>query len=164
MFEPGTILRLREPQSTDEKPYPYDLVKVIGQSPIQHSRPDADSPFAGQDAVGYVITPAGDAFGPTLDKPYGELADKYDIEAYPTDPITGEDIKPENNPRNRPSPEQVFAKLARENAAEAGERRLRAPALQADAKSPEQVLREAEQAEKKAAAAAKKKEKEPEGE
>lgn len=152
MFEPGTTLRLREPQSTDEKPYPYDLVKVIGQSPIQHSRPDADSPFAGQDAVGYVITPAGDAFGPTLDKPYGELAEKYDIESYPTDPITGEDIKPENNPRNVPSPEQVFAKVARDNAkAGAAARRERAPALQADAKSPEQVLREAQVAERKTA-------------
>jgi hypothetical protein len=156
MFEPGTILRLREPQSTDDKPYPYDLVKVIGQSPIQHSRPDADSPFAGQDAVGYVITPAGDAFGPTLDKPYGELAEHYEIEAYPTDPVTGEDIKPENNPRNVPSPEQVFAKLAREQAAEP--RRPRTPALQADAKSPEQVLREAVQAEKQESRRAKPKE------
>lgn len=140
MFEPGTILRLREPQSTDDAPYPYDLVKVIGQSPIQHSRADADTPFAGQDAVGYIVQPAGDGFGPTLDKPYGELAALYDIEEYPTDPITGEELKPENTPRGLPSPEQVFAKAAKNSDPSP---RQRTPAVQDDRKSPEQALREA---------------------
>lgn len=152
MYEPGTILRLREPQGTDEKPYPYDLVKVVGQSPIQHSRPDANTPFAGMDAVGYIITPHAD-FGPTLDKPYGELAEKYEIESYPTDPITGDPITPEDNPRNRPSPEQALARAARDNAKKEVERRPKSQPLQEDAKSPEQVLREAQQAERKAAAA-----------
>lgn len=142
MFEPGTILRLREPQSTEDELYPYDLVKVVGQSPVQHSRPDADTPFAGQDAVGFIITPHGDGFGPTLDKPYGELQKLYDIEEYPTDPLTGEPLKPENNPRNLPSPEQVFLKVARES--EKPKPRPRAGrAVQDDRKSPEQVLREA---------------------
>jgi hypothetical protein len=154
MFQPGTILRLREPQSTDEKPYPYDLVRVVSQSPIQHSRPDADTPFAGQDAVGYIITPAGDSFGPTLDKPYGELAEKYDIEEYPTDPQTGEELKPENYPATL-SPEQILAKTARENAKSAAAKRKAAPSLQADAKSPEQLFREKDNEAKKAAKAAK---------
>lgn len=149
MFEPGTILRLREPQGTEDAPYPYDLVKVVGQSPIQHStrrKEGEESPFAGQDAVGFIVQPAGDSFGPTLDKPYGELAEKYEIEEYPTDPITGEELKPENNPRNLPSPEQVFSKASRETKVE---QRERTPMLQEDRKSPEQVIRESEQAERK---------------
>jgi hypothetical protein len=159
MFQPGTILRLREPQSTDETPYPYDLVKVVGQSPIQHSRPDADSPFAGQDAVGYIITPAGDGFGPTLDKPYGELAELYDIEEYPTDPQTGEQLKPENYATGL-SPEQILARAAREDAKNAAEKRKAAPSLQEDAKSPEQLFREKDnEAAKARRAAAKDKEK-----
>jgi hypothetical protein len=144
MFEPGTTLRLREPQSTEEAPYPYDRVTVIGQSPIQHSRPTADSPFAGQDAVGYIISPAGEGFGPTLDKPYGELAELYEIESYPTDPATGEPIVPKNVSKG-PSPEQAFAQIARDQEVQ---RRERAPALQNNDKSPEQVLREAEAAAK----------------
>lgn len=152
MYEPGTILRLREPQSTEDNPYPYDLVKVVGQSPIQHSRPDSDSPFAGQDAVGYIITPH-EGFGPTLDKPYGELAELYEIEEFPTDPMTGEPLRPENNPRNLPSPEQVFAKVARDEKPKQTER---APLLQDDRKSPEQVIRESEQAERKSRARRKK--------
>lgn len=147
MYEPGTILKLREPQSTDDVPYPYDLVKVVGQSPIQHSRPDANTPFAGQDAVGYIVQPAGDSFGPTLDKPYGELAELYDIEEYPTDPMTGEQLRPENNPRNLPSPEQVFARAARDDTPAPA--RQRTPSAQDDRKSPEQALREAQRAEKK---------------
>lgn len=150
MYEPGTILRLREPQGTDKSPYPYDLVKVVGQSPIQHSRPDANTPFAGMDAVGYIITPVAE-FGPTLDKPYGELAEVYDIESYPTDPTTGEPLTPESNPRNLPSPEQFLAQEARKEAKDAVQRRPRSQAIQQNAKSPEQVLREAEQAKRKAA-------------
>ena len=37
MYEPGTILAMREPQSTDDTPYPYDRVQVVGQSPVSTS-------------------------------------------------------------------------------------------------------------------------------
>jgi hypothetical protein len=146
MFSPGTILRLRDPQSTDDKPYPYDLVKVVGQSPVQHST-GGDSPWAGPDAFGYIISPV-DAFGPTLDKPYGELNDLYEVDEYPTDAVTGQPITPENNPQNRPTPEQILRKASDEQAAV--KKRESVPSLQENGKTPEQVLREAEQKERQA--------------
>lgn len=140
MFEPGTILRLREPQGTDEKPYAYDRVEVVGQSPVQYATA-GDSPWAGQDAIGWVLKPAGEAFGPTVDKPLGQINALYEIESWPTDPATGEPLKPENATRG-PSPEQVFAKAAAD--AEVKRREKAGIDVQHDRKSPEQALREAE--------------------
>jgi hypothetical protein len=155
MFAPGTILRLRDPQSTDEKPYPYDLVEVVGQSPVQHAT-SGDSPWAGPDAFGYIIRPVAN-FAPTLDKPYGELNDLYEVEEYPTDEVTGQPITPENNPQNLPSPEQLLRKAAQEQQAEA-KKRTPNPSLQHNGKTPEQVLREAEQKERQATRRRKEKE------
>lgn len=139
MYEPGTILQLRELQSTDDKVYPYDRVKVVGQSPVQHVS-SSGSAWAGADATGYIITPL-EEFAPTLDKPYGQLEELYEIEAWPTDPVTGEPLTPEANPRNVPTPEQILRKAAAEQPAP--EPRKPAPSVQHNAKSPEQVLREA---------------------
>ena len=140
MYESGTILALKEPQSTDDFTYPYDRVQVVGQSPVQHATASG-SMWAGQDAVGFVIRPLDD-HGPTLDKPYGELESQYDIEAYPTDPITKEPITPENNPRNLPSPMQVLARAEAQNPP--APKRTPSPSLQDNRKSPKQVLREAD--------------------
>lgn len=137
MFEPGTILRLREPVGTEEEPSPYDRVKVVGQSPVHHAT-ESKSAWAGADAIGFIITPM--TFGPTLDKPLGQLNELYEVESYPTDPMTGEPLRPENNPRNRPSPEQLLARAAAEQ--KPAPKRPPAPSLQADDKSPEQVLRQ----------------------
>lgn len=139
MFAPGTTLRLREPQGTEDAPHPYDRVLVVGQSPVQHAT-SSGSMWAGNDAVGYIIRPLSD-FAPTLDKPSGELNDLYEVESYPTDPATGEPIRPENNPLNRPSPEQALAQAARE-AEPAPPPRERVPSLQDDRRTPEQVLRQ----------------------
>lgn len=135
MYEPGTILALREPQSNEDTTYPYDRVKVVGQSPVQHVTASG-SVWAGADATGFIITPLTD-FAPTLDKPLGQLQELYEIEEYPEDPITGEPITPESNPRNAPSPEQI---LAREAGAPRPQRE-RTPHAQHDRMSPEQVLR-----------------------
>lgn len=141
MYEPGTILALREPQSTDESTYPYDRVKVIGQSPVQHATASG-SMWAGADATGYIIQPLSD-FAPTVDKPFGELAEAYEVEEYPTDPFTGDPITPESNPRNAPSPEQQFAAAAREQAAaNPRPQRERTPVAQDNSLTPEQVLRQ----------------------
>lgn len=137
MYQPGTILRLREPQSTDDTPYAYDLVEVVGQSPVQHAT-RGDSPWAGQDAIGWIIKPAGDGFAPTIDKPLGQLQELYEIDTWPTDEL-GEPLTPQNTPQNLPSPEQVFAQQGREHRAEV---RKRADSFQHDGKTPEQVLRE----------------------
>lgn len=139
MFEPGTILALREPQSTEDKPYAYDRVYVVGQSPVQHTSNDPDSPWAQADAIGFLLRPAGDSFGPVIDRPYGEINEAYEVEEYPTNPTTGEPITPENNPRNLPSPEQIFAQESRKAKPDS---RPKAPGFQDDAKTPEQVLRE----------------------
>lgn len=151
MFAPGTILRLREPQSTEEKPYPYDLIEVVGQSPVQHAT-SSESPWAGPDAVGFVVKPAG-TFAPTVDKPLGELNELYEIERYPLDSTTGEPLKPENLPQNVPTPNQILAQASADHyAAQADKQKSRkkAPSLQANAKSPEQVLNEAAQKERDA--------------
>lgn len=140
MYEPGTILQLREPQSTDDVIYPYDRVIVVGQSPIQHST-SSETPWAGLDAIGCVIRPLQD-HAPTLDKPYGELEQLYDIESWPLDPITQEPLKPENNPRNVPSPLQLL-RQAEEESGTAQKPRKPLPSLQQDGRSPVQVLREA---------------------
>jgi hypothetical protein len=138
MYEPGTILALKEPQSTDDKPYAYDRVEVVGQSPIQHNS-SSGSPWAGPDATGYVIRPL-EEHAPTLDKPYGELDQLYDVEAYPTDPITQQPITPENNPRNLPSPMQVLR--AEEDGRELPTFRPPLPSVQSDVKSPIRLIQE----------------------
>jgi hypothetical protein len=140
MYEPGTILTLKEPQSTDDKTYAYDRVQVVGQSPVQHVSSSGSS-WAGPDATGYIIRPL-DEHAPTLDKPYGELERVYEIESYPIDPITQQPITPENNPRNVPSPMQVLR--AAEEGRELPQQRKPLPSVQSDVKSPVQVLREGE--------------------
>lgn len=138
MYEPGTILALREPQSTEDATYPYDRVKVVGQSPVHHVTASG-SVWAGADATGFVITPLSD-FAPTLDKPLGQLMELYEVEEYPNDPATGLPITPESNPRNAPSPEQALARAAAEQG-EPRPQRERTPHVQNDRMSPEQVLR-----------------------
>jgi len=146
MYEPGTILALKEPQSTEETTYPYDRVKVVGQSPVQHATASG-SVWAGADATGYIITPLED-FGPTVDKPFGQLQELYDIEAYPLDPVTQEPITPENNPRNQPSPEQLLARAAKDGPT-APTRKPAGQHVQGDTITPEQALRTAQQPRKR---------------
>lgn len=137
MFEPGTKLRLREPQSTDETPYPYDDVEVVGPSPVQHAT-SGESPWAGADAFGVIIKPAGEHFGATLDKPYGMLNELYDIVEIPETNAVGQPLQPENVKRGL-TPEQQLAQAARPV-----KPRETAPHLQNNDKTPEQVLREAD--------------------
>lgn len=139
MYESGTILALKEPQSTDDETYPYDRVEVVGQSPVHHPiAPDSD--WTGADAMGYIVRPLTE-FAGTVDKPVGLLNELYEIESFPTDPVTGEALTPENYPRHQPTPEQLLAAAAKNNPP--GEKRKPLPSVQDDRKSPEQVLREA---------------------
>jgi hypothetical protein len=139
MYEPGTTLVLRDPQSTDDETYPYDRVLVVGQSPVQHVS-NSGSVWAGADAQGFILRPI-ESFDQTVDKPLGLINELYEVESYPLDSVTGEPIRPENNPRNLPTPEQTLAKTAKENPTV--EPRKPLPSVQNDMKSPEQVLREA---------------------
>jgi hypothetical protein len=103
--------------------------------------------------VGFIIQPHGE-FGPTLDKPIGQLNELYEIERYPLDRETGEPLKPENLPQNVPTPEQILRKASDDQAKEAAAKREKAPSLQANTKSPEQVLQEDAQRKRDAAKAA----------
>jgi hypothetical protein len=140
MYHTGTILKLREPQSTDEKPYAYDRVKVVGQSPVQHVS-DSGSLWAGADATGIIIQPLTE-YAPTIDKPAGQLEELYYVESYPLDPITQEPLTPENTSPYAPTPEQVLRKAAQDDP-EAPRRPKAGVDVQNDALSPEQALRTA---------------------
>lgn len=145
MYEPGTVLTLREPQSTDDAPYPYDRVVVVGQSPVQHATA-SNTAWAGPDATGWIIRPL-DEHAATIDKPYGELEQMYEVESYPLDPITQQPITPESTPRG-PSPLQFLRRS--EEGGERPARRAPLPSTQKDGRSPVQMLREDEAKTKKA--------------
>lgn len=110
MYAPETILKLKEPRSTKNEPFPYDRVKVIGQSPVDHGLRSAQ--WSGNNGQGVIITPL-EGFASTIDEPYGKLQRLYDVEQVPTVevPIAGT-IEIKSQEQSGPSPEDVFAALA----------------------------------------------------
>lgn len=80
MYDPGTILTLKEPRGTKDEPFPYDRVKVIGASPVNHA--DASSEWAGNNGQGVLVTPLA-GFGANLDEPFGRLRELYEVESIP---------------------------------------------------------------------------------
>lgn len=114
MYKPGTILELKERKGTEEKPFAYDEVEVIGQSPIQHGEDrTGGAHWVGSLANGVIIRPHGETFGATLDEPYGKLQRLYKVKALPTEPepqtakITTFD-EANAHQAGAPSPEEVF--------------------------------------------------------
>src|SRR5689334_18293287 len=81
MYAADTILVLKEPRSTEDKPFAYDRVRVIGPSPVDHGR-NPTATWSGASARGVVITPLTE-FGANLDEPLGKLQALYDIESEP---------------------------------------------------------------------------------
>lgn len=81
MYAPETILALKEPRSTDDKPFAYDRVKVVNVSPIQHPIP-AGAQWSGGDATGIIIQPLT-SYEANLDEPFGKLRLLYDVESTP---------------------------------------------------------------------------------
>lgn len=113
MYEPNTILELKEPRSTEDKPFPYDRVKVIGQSPIDHAT-GATSGWEGVNSQGVIITPLTD-FASTLDEPLGKLQALYDVAEVPevvVDAAPQVRIVNSRSAAAGPTPEEVFAKEA----------------------------------------------------
>lgn len=151
MYEPETILTLKEPRSQyddDGEPvklFPYDRVKVIGPSPINHGITSEE--WVGANGQGVIITPLTD-FGGTADEPLGKLQALYDVESVPerTAPVAAP-IKVVTPGTAGPTPEDVFAKEAPGEASKHGER-VRTPRSPLDAEDP------AEQAEIEATAKA----------
>lgn len=134
MYVPGTILALNEPQSTEEKPFAYDRVEVVGPSPVNHGVQSGD--YTGADAVGVVIKPAGDEFGPNLDEPFGKLRAIYNVEFEPE--LVANILNPTQTPEGM-SPEQVFSQVAKAQGLTPSEARQRTP-IAPDPRSPEDVL------------------------
>ena len=108
MYEPKTILKLKKTRGTENKPFPYDRVEVVGQSPVNHGAQASE--WVGAAGQGVVITPL-DGFGSTLDEPYGKLQSIYDVESLPPDEIIAAPVKVirSNSGSAGPSPEEVFA-------------------------------------------------------
>ncbi len=105
MYEPETILTLKEPRGTEDEPFPYDRVKVIGQSPINHGT--ASEEWAGANGQGVIIEPLT-SFGSTLDEPFGKIQELYTIESVPppVEVVPPKVLTPESLGA---SPEEVFA-------------------------------------------------------
>lgn len=132
MYEPDTILKLKEPRtvgtppqgdpesenyvpaSDDYDPFPYDRVRVIGQSPINHGI--ANSDWSGTNAQGVIITPL-DGFGSTLDEPLGKIQALYAVESTPVHEAPAVPVRVINSRTADagPTPEDVFAEEAAKN-------------------------------------------------
>lgn len=116
MYEPDTILKLKEPRSVGEpdsedyEAFPYDVVKVVGPSPINHGGPQSE--WIGSEGSGVIITPIN-GFGSTLDEPFGKLQSLYEVESIPEREIElGAPVKVITPGTAGPTPEEVFAKEA----------------------------------------------------
>lgn len=92
MYAPDTILTKKDPLpepnpagKTDEERagHPlaaYNRIRVVGPSPVQYSGQLAE--WQGGASAGVLIQPTP-AFGPTVDRPLGELQRDYEIESEP---------------------------------------------------------------------------------
>lgn len=111
MFQPETVLIKREPFEEDHASAPYNRVKVIGQSPINHGTIQTE--WVGAQAQGVIIQPI-DGFGSTLDEPYGKLVELYEIESVPENVLPAEQVIQHIPQDGSPSPEDIFRAEARE--------------------------------------------------
>lgn len=131
MYEPDTILSLKEQREPDEEtnePFPYNEVRVVGESPVSHAD---KGDWTGTDARGVIIVPLTN-FGSTLDEPFGKLREIYDVKSIPEVEV---DVAPKirvinsSSAQAGPTPEEVFAEKAPGVAPEEGEIRGRTKPL-----------------------------------
>lgn len=111
MYASDSILTLKEPRSTDEKPFAYDRVKVIGPSPVAHRE---DPRYTGSDAKGVIIQPLTE-FAGNLDEPFGKLRTLYNVEFVPEyeEEVTTTIKRYDATTRAAgPTPEDIFAEKA----------------------------------------------------
>jgi hypothetical protein len=129
MYEPGTILELKEQREPDEETgeeFPYNRVKVVGPSPVDHGLASAE--WEGPNGAGVIVTPETN-FGSTLDEPYGKLQALYNVVSVPETIIPEPGIRVIHSTSGSagPTPEEVFAKEAPGTAPEEGQKRGRTP-------------------------------------
>lgn len=145
MYEPNTILKLKDPKPDIEVPakvdpdnperkrpkhkvpFPYNRVRVVGQSPVDHGAGRGGS-WEGVGSTGVIIEPLS-GHGSNLDEPLGKLQKLYDVESIPDNEIIIEPvriIRPTSGSAG-PTPEEVFAIEAPGKPPEEGQVRGRSP-------------------------------------
>lgn len=110
MYTPDTILKLKEPRSTEDKPFPYDRVRVINASPVSKGH-EGKTKYTGADAQGVVIEPL-ESFQANLDEPFGKLIALYDVESVPERVVEQPPVRVIDSRSTvdaGPTPEQRFA-------------------------------------------------------
>lgn len=124
MYQPNTVLTLKEPRPNDEETdevFPYNEVRVVGESPISYA---GVGEWSGTAAKGIIIEPTSN-FGSNLDEPFGKLQALYDVKSLPapqTVPV-GPTTVPVSQPG--PTPEEVIAGAAPGTPPEDGQKRAR---------------------------------------
>jgi hypothetical protein len=127
MYEPNTILTLKEQRDPDEEtnePFAYNEVRVVGESPVSHAD---KGDWTGTDARGVIIVPLTN-FGGTLDEPFGKLREIYDVTSVPeveVDVVQKIRVVNATSAQAGPTPEEVFAAQAPGVAPEEGQVRGR---------------------------------------
>lgn len=130
MYAKDTILTLkkkRKPDPETKEEFPYNVVRVIGESPVSHAH---KGDWTGPDAAGVIIVPLTN-FGATLDEPFGKLRDIYEVTEIPETVIQEQKIRVIDSSTSQagPTPEEVFAKDAPGVAPEPGQTRGRTSPL-----------------------------------
>jgi hypothetical protein len=114
VYKPDTILTLKNPRTEYDddgavigEAFPYDRVRVIGQSPVNHAT--IASEWTGSNGQGVIVEPLTE-FGANLDEPFGRLQELYTVESLPEPAIfRGAQVEILEPGDVGPSPEQVFA-------------------------------------------------------
>ena len=131
MYQPETTLKKIEPFADDHPGAPYNHVKVIGQSPINHGTIQTE--WIGAQGQGVIVQPL-DGFGATLDEPYGKLQSLYEIDTVPDNVLPAEPVIKHIPQEGSPSPEDRFRAEASEPELEVKE--PKAPASPLDDEQP----------------------------
>jgi hypothetical protein len=123
MYANETILTLKDPRDPDPESgeeFPYNRVRVVGESPISHSH---KGDWTGGDARGVILVPLSN-FGANLDEPFGKCRELYDVESIPERTVVRETVRiiDSSTAEAGETPEEVFARLAPGKPSEAGER------------------------------------------
>jgi uncharacterized GH25 family protein len=131
MYANDTILKLkkqRKPDPETKEKFPYNQVRVIGQSPVSHVH---KGDWTGADAEGVIIVPLTN-FGSTLDEPFGKLRTLYEVESVPEVTVqvaTQVRVIDSSTAAAGQTPEEVFAEKAPGVAPEPGQVRGRTSPL-----------------------------------
>lgn len=140
MYEPESILELKDPKFIDPDgrprpmsefkpknkddeptPFPYNRVKVIGQSPLVHTGARGD--WEGAAAQGVIIQPLSD-FAANLDEPLGKVQRLYNTVSIPETVIPANPVRVVHSTSGSagPTPEEQFAAATDPNAKKSTER------------------------------------------